>query len=132
MRLKQLFLNITIMLALTLTPAALTFGTALAAPAACGNSPAAQQVLGGIDEAGNNCGDDRVNNLFGSVVTILSIVTGVIAVLVIIYAGFKYMTSGGEAGRVSNAKSTLLYALVGLAVAALAGLMVHFVLYRTS
>jgi uncharacterized membrane protein YuzA (DUF378 family) len=65
-------------------------------------------------------------------VRILSLIVGVAAVIVIIYAGFKYITSAGEQGRVANAKSTLLYALVGLAVAALAQLLVHFVLYQTS
>ncbi|HYH36178.1 MAG TPA: hypothetical protein VD706_01620, partial [Candidatus Saccharimonadales bacterium] len=74
----------------------------------------------------------RVNNLFQTVIQILSIIVGFASVVVIIYSGFKYITSGGEQGKVANAKSTLLYALAGLAVAALAQVLVRFVLFQTN
>lgn len=127
MKLKQLLINLVAALALSLVPASVVVGTA----AACGNTPAAQDVLSSVNDAGPDCGTTRVNNLFANIVNIMSIVVGVAAILVIMYAGFKYITSGGESGRVANAKSTLLYALVGVAVAALAQLMVHFVLSRS-
>ena len=44
----------------------------------------------------------------------------------VIVSGFKYITSGGDPGAVSSAKRTLIYALVGLAVAVLAEFMAHF------
>ena len=46
----------------------------------------------------------------------------------IIYAGFKYVTSGGESNSVSSAKNTLIYAIIGIIVVVLAQLIVHYVL----
>jgi hypothetical protein len=123
-----------------LAPAAALSVPAYAAPTdANGNpcaagDPAAQAVLGGINntDVGKNCGQDKVNNLFATVVNVLSLIAGVLAVIVIIYSGLKYMTSGGEQGKVANAKTTLIYAIVGLAVAALAQLFVHVILYQTT
>jgi len=66
------------------------------------------------------------------VVTIFSVIVGAISVIMIIYGGFRYITSGGDSGRVGNAKNTLIYAIVGLVIVALAQLIVHFVLQQTS
>ncbi|HVX58087.1 MAG TPA: pilin [Candidatus Saccharimonadales bacterium] len=106
----------------------------MAAAVDCGNSPAAKEVLSNLasSEVGSDCGQSRVNNIFQTVVNILSIIVGVASVIVVIYAGLKYITSGGESGRVANAKGTLLYALVGLAVAALAQFLIHFVLFQAN
>jgi hypothetical protein len=46
----------------------------------------------------------------------------------IIIAGFKYITSGGDTNKVASAKSTLTYAIIGIVVVALAQLIVHFVI----
>ena len=45
----------------------------------------------------------------------------------IIISGFKYVTAGGDSAKVGSAKNTLIYALVGLVIAALAQFIVHFV-----
>jgi hypothetical protein len=50
----------------------------------------------------------------------------------IIYGGFRYITSGGDSGRVGNAKNTLIYAIIGLVIVALAQLIVHFVLNQAT
>jgi len=46
----------------------------------------------------------------------------------IIFGGFKYITSGGDAGGVTGAKNTILYAIVGLVIVALAQVIVRFVI----
>lgn len=61
-----------------------------------------------------------------------SIIVGAISIIMIIYGGFRYITSGGDSGRVGNAKNTLIYAIVGLIVVALAQLIVNFVLTQAS
>ncbi len=61
-------------------------------------------------------------------VNILSLIVGIIAVIMIVYGGLRYITSGGDSGNVGNAKNTLLYAIIGLVIVALAQLIVHFVL----
>ena len=131
MRLRRILLEAVAALTLVAAPVPALVGTAAAD---CGNSPAAKEVLNNLasSEIGPNCGQDRVNNIFQTVVTILSILVGVASVVVIIYSGLKYITSSGDANRVSNAKATLIYAIVGLAVAALAQLLIHFVLFQAS
>jgi hypothetical protein len=49
-----------------------------------------------------------------------------------IYGGFKYITSGGDSGNVTAAKNTIMYALIGLVVVALAQLIVRFVLGKAN
>jgi len=63
-----------------------------------------------------------------TIVNVFSIIVGVVAVIMIIYGGFRYITSGGESGAVGNAKNTIIYAIVGLILVALAQVIVHFVL----
>jgi hypothetical protein len=50
----------------------------------------------------------------------------------IIIGGFRYITSGGDSGSVSSAKNTVLYAIVGLIIVALAQVIVRFVLSKST
>lgn len=83
---------------------------------------------------GSKCGDGGAafEGVFATIVSILSYVVGVVAIVMVIVAGFKYITSGGDSGKVASAKNTLIYALVGLIVAALAQTLIHFVLNSSS
>ena len=51
--------------------------------------------------------------------------------VMIIIAGFKYVTSGGDTNGVASAKNTIIYAIIGIVVAALGQILVHFVLTTT-
>ena len=53
---------------------------------------------------------------------------GAISVIMLIYGGIRYTTSGGNAASVTAAKNTILYAIVGIVVAVLAFAIVNFVL----
>jgi hypothetical protein len=48
-----------------------------------------------------------------------------------IYGGFKYITSSGDSGNVTAAKNTIMYALIGLIIVALAQIIVRFVLAKS-
>jgi predicted permease len=78
----------------------------------------------------NNQSDttDSLSKIAKVIINIFSIIVGIVAIIMIIYGGFRYITSGGESGRVGNAKNTLIYAIVGLIIVALAQFLVHFVL----
>ena len=80
---------------------------------------------GGDTEAGT-----RIDEIIRTVVNVISLIVGVVAVIMIIVGGFRYVTSGGESGQVSGAKNTILYAIVGLVVVALAQIVVRFVVGR--
>jgi NADH:ubiquinone oxidoreductase subunit 6 (subunit J) len=78
-----------------------------------------------------DCSGNKGGNLTGiikTIVNILSVLVGVVAIIMIIWAGFKYVTSGGDSNKVTSAKNALIYALIGLIIVALAQLMVRFVL----
>lgn len=51
---------------------------------------------------------------------------GVVAVVVILIGGIQYITAAGDAGKVKTAKNTILYAVIGLAICALAFAIVNF------
>ncbi len=55
-------------------------------------------------------------------------ITGAAAVVMIIYSGFMYATSSGDANNVTKAKTTLMYSVIGLVVASLAWVIVNFAL----
>lgn len=74
---------------------------------------------------------DTVNKLIETIINIFSILVGVTSVIMIIVGGFQYITSGGDSGKVGTAKNTILFAIVGLVIVALAQVIVNFVLSRT-
>lgn len=76
--------------------------------------------------------DGTVNSIISTVINIFSLVVGVVSVIMIIIGGLKYITSGGDSGNVSGAKNTILYAIVGLVIVALAQIIVKFVLTRVN
>ncbi len=61
-------------------------------------------------------------------VQILLFVVGGLSVIMIIVGGLRYVVSGGDSKNISDAKNTILYAIVGLIVATLAYAIVNFVL----
>ncbi|HEX7633405.1 MAG TPA: hypothetical protein VF401_03700 [Candidatus Saccharimonadales bacterium] len=86
----------------------------------------------GIDQVGSSqdCSTNgsAVTDLIANIVSLISYIAGIIAIIMIIISGMRFITSGGDAGKVSGAKNALVYALVGVAVAALAQFLVHFVI----
>lgn len=75
----------------------------------------------------NATADNGIHNLVTSIVKLLSTIVGILAVIFIIVGGFKYVTSGGDSNRVSSAKNTIIYALVGLVIVAISQFLVNFV-----
>ena len=75
---------------------------------------------------------DSINRLIKDVINIFSIVVGVVSVIMIIIGGFRYITSGGDSGNVSSAKNTIIYAIIGLVIVALAQFIVQFVLNKVA
>ena len=73
-----------------------------------------------------------LTDFIANALNILSIVVGVIAVIMIIVGGFRYVASAGKAESIQGAKNTILYALIGLVVVGLAQVVVRFILQRTT
>ena len=73
----------------------------------------------------------KLTSIIKTVINVLSVVVGVVAVVMIIFGGLKYITSGGDSSNVSSAKNTIIYAIVGLVIVALAQFIVRFVLDKS-
>lgn len=108
--------------------AVLFSGVALALqPAASYAQSPIDQIQDGVDSiGGNDSGNMSAGSAIMSIVNTLLFLVGAVAVVVAIFAGFKYVTSSGDAADVTSAKNTLMYALIGVAVALLAYAIVNF------
>lgn len=103
-------------------------------------TPASVHAAGVFDEACKNSksvvcqqkngADKKINSFVEDLVRILFFAIGIIAVIMIIIGGIKYVTSNGDAGQVTSAKNTVLYSVVGLVVALLAYAIVNFVIQQ--
>jgi nitrate/nitrite transporter NarK len=67
------------------------------------------------------------DGIAGQVINIILYIIGIIAVIMLIVGGIQYATSSGDEKRVTKAKNTIIYALLGLAIAILAWTLVNFV-----
>jgi len=67
-------------------------------------------------------------SVFTTVVNVLLFLIGAISVIMLIYGGIRYTTSGGNSASVTAAKNTIMYAIIGLIVAFLAFAIVNWVL----
>mgnify|MGYP004496626263 CR=1 FL=1 len=71
---------------------------------------------------------DGPGSIFTTIVNVLLFLIGAISVIMLIYGGIRYTTSGGNSANVTAAKNTILYAIVGLIIAFLAFAVVNWVL----
>src|SRR3990167_3965485 len=80
-------------------------------------------------------GIPKVDAYGDTVKIVLQIIFGVIgavAFLMMTLGGFKYVTSQGNPDKVSEAKNTILYAVIGMVIALVAFSIVTFVVGRLS
>lgn len=116
-------------------PAIAHAATAIQNCIAQGTNLDAQNVTNGGDCSGTtdtSSGAGNINGIIKTVINIFSIIVGVVAVIMIIIGGLRYITSGGDSNNVSGAKNTIIYAIIGLVVVALAQFIVQFVLNKVT
>lgn len=68
------------------------------------------------------------NGIFKRITNTMLYIIGIIAVVMLIIGGIRYVTSGGDAKKVTDAKNTVLYAIIGLVISFLAYAIVNFVI----
>lgn len=110
-------------------------GAALLPSAAFAASPK-DAVCEGAGLAAGSCatpqGTPSLDHTIALVVNIFSWIVGIAAVIMIIVAGFKFVTSQGEASNVASARATILYAIVGIVLVLMAQFLVLFVFNKTT
>lgn len=73
---------------------------------------------------------DSFTNIMKNIINTILFVLGIVAVIMIIIGGIRYVTSNGDSNQVKSAKDTVLYSVIGLVVAIMAYAIVGFVLDR--
>lgn len=99
-------------------------GTQLAACSACEAEEGAEW-----DHAAGKCGGKSkdINNIIHTVINTMLFIVGILAVVMIIFAGIRYVTAAGDKGKVDTAKNTIIYSIVGLVVSIVAFALVQWV-----
>lgn len=59
-------------------------------------------------------------------------IVGLVAVAVVIYGGFLYITSAGDEDKAAHGKRVILYAVIGLVLIGLAAIIVNFAITLTT
>ncbi|MBR3386476.1 hypothetical protein IKG68_02825 [Candidatus Saccharibacteria bacterium] len=121
---KKLIITIFTSLALLLGFTSITATPVNAADSICEMSGVSDEVkkASGCDGGSEKEISDSIIAIINGIIAVLAIV----AVIVIIYAGIQYMTSAGDASKLKRAKDTLLYAVIGLIICALAAGITNF------
>ena len=114
----------------TLTVAVMVFGVSIIYQT--GNTEIAgavnSEITSGMNatSAGTSTPTDA-NVVIKNVTNIMFFIIGAVSVIMLIYGGIRYTTSGGNANSVTAAKNTIMYSIVGLIIAILAFAVVNFV-----
>jgi len=79
-----------------------------------------------LEEAG--LGTTPISIIISDIIKLFLSFLGVIFIILIIYAGFIWMTAAGNDEKISTAKSTMTAAIIGLAVVLAAYAITYFVI----
>lgn len=77
-------------------------------------------------------GAGKVQGVVTTMLDYFSVIVGLLAVVMLIFAGLKFITAGGDSSKVQSARQSIVYAVIGLVVVALAQVIVQFVLSRAN
>ncbi len=69
-----------------------------------------------------------VDGVFTKLTNTVLYAVGIISVVMLIIGGIRYVISGGDSKKVTDAKNTIMYAIIGLIIAILAFAIVNFVI----
>jgi len=120
------------------TIAALAGVFALATPAQALFEGAKDQACNGAnltDDGGcdtSTDSDSSISKTVKAIINILSFVVGIVAIIMLIIGGIRFITSQGEGSSTAAARSTIIYALVGILVVVMAQVLVKFVIGRVN
>lgn len=78
------------------------------------------------DYAKSTKDDNPVVGIINKVANIIAFLAGAVATIMIMYAGYGFITSDGNSEKVSRARQTIFYAAIGLVVIVSARLLVSF------
>lgn len=88
---------------------------------------AADLIKQGAESTGQK--DTRpVSDIIKTIINTMLFIIGVMAVIMIIWGGIRYVLSAGNSAALTSAKNTIVYSIIGLIIAILAFVIVDFVI----
>lgn len=113
--------------AMTITLAVLLIMFGVFAPGAT-HAQSTADPFGVEDAAAINVGQERdLKFAIANVVNVALGLLGILAVIIILYAGFKWMTASGNEEQVTDARHMLVQAVIGLAIIMAAWTITNYV-----
>jgi len=119
-RMKKAIVSISVFIASTLTSAGTVFAQV---------QPVSEPLCPPGNFAGLcNLKIDSASGIVGVILQTLMIIAILVSLFFLIYGGIRYITSGGDKGKIDQARGTLVAALVGLVISLVAFFIVNLVL----
>ncbi|HET9098139.1 MAG TPA: hypothetical protein VFN51_00825 [Candidatus Saccharimonadales bacterium] len=102
-------------------------------PDGCGTGRKAGTSLPAVcqdanSQQGNNGSNDPIVKILKAAIEVISYFIGIAAIIGILIASLRMITSSGDASAFATARNGVIYSIIGLAVAALAQILVLFVI----
>ena len=105
---------------------AVAFGSTMIATKAFAQTEEIGKSVNNVKPPGVN--DTNLETYISTIINVLLGLIGVVAVIMLIYGGFRYVLSAGNEKATGAAKDTILFAIIGIVVAVLAFAIVNFVI----
>ena len=104
-------------------------GSVFAKPpkSAAGNSSAGAANIAACNIDPDHKGDDLISDT-NKIINVVIGVLGVVAVAVVIYGGFLFLTAQGDPGKIKKGKDSITWGIIGLVIALLSWSIINFVL----
>jgi hypothetical protein len=90
--------------------------------------PLGSQCANNTDNEVCKSQDDSANDLVKTIINVLLYIVGLLAVVMIIVGGILYAISSGDPSKITKAKNTIVYSVVGLILAFIAYAIVNWVI----
>ena len=72
-------------------------------------------------------GTNILTNAAVTIINLLLLIAGILAVIYLIYSGILYITAGGDTGKAEKGRTGIVNAIIGLVIISAAYLLVRFV-----
>lgn len=102
-------------------------------PGAASAQQFTERIRGGLRTAGEPAGlaeGAGLETMIGRIISIVLGTVGVLLLVLLIYAGFLWMTAGGDTEKVKTARGMIFNAVIGLIITVLAFAIADFVVER--
>ena len=91
------------------------------------SASAVSEIQKGTSQVSSASSGADLPSIAKTVVNTMLFIVGILAVIMIIFSGIRYITAHGDKGQVESAKNTLIYSIVGLVIAIIAYALVTWV-----